>query len=271
VGGSSWFGGDVTTSSMVNARNAGLTAVAVVAVAAMAWLGYWQFGAYQQHQSDDASSLLERAPIPLDDALGPDAAFPSDSVSRPVVVRGRYLGNEQFYVRDLGGDGRYAVATPVLTESRAAIIVVRGSVASIPVAAPSGQVRLRGVLEPSQASAAPLDSARTTDGIQIARLVSAFDHDLYAGYVVATAADPPDQLAPVAPPRPDASFWAGLRNLIYALQWWAFAGFVVFMWWRMIHDPIGPIDAGGDRAGCLAEDSPTTVAATAKGAGDRPS
>ena len=225
-----------TSRSVVNARNAGLTAIAALLVVAMTGLGRWQFSAYDQHQSDDSSAVLDRAPVPLDDALGPDAPFPTESVSRPVIVAGRYLGDEQFYVRGLGGDGRFAVATPVLTSGGAAVIVVRGSASSVPTDAPSGGVRVEGVLEPSQGSAAPLDEARTTNGIQIARLVSSFDEDLYAGYVIKTASDPAHGLTPVAVPRPEASFWAGIRNLLYALQWWSFAAFVVFMWWRMTGD-----------------------------------
>lgn len=219
--------------SVVTARNVGLTAIAVVLAAAMVWLGRWQYGAYDDHQNADASAALDRAPVPLDTALGPDAPFPTASVSRPVVVSGRYLSSEQFYVRGMGDD-RFAVATPVLTASGAAIIVVRGSAPAAPTDAPAGRVRLEGVLEPSQDSAAPLDGARVTDGIQIPRLVSDFAEDLYAGYVIATESDPPDSLPPVAVPRPDPSFWAGIRNLLYAIQWWTFAAFVVFMWWRIV-------------------------------------
>jgi cytochrome oxidase assembly protein ShyY1 len=252
----------MSTTTIVNARNAALTAVAVVAVAAMAWLGRWQYGAYEQHQNDDATALLARAPIPLDEVLGPDSAFPPAAVSRPVTVVGRYLADEQFYVRGMGADGRFAVATPVLTASGAAIIVVRGSAPAVPAEAPTGPVRVEGVLEPSQGTSAPLDANRTTDAIQIARLVSAFSHDLYSGYVLATESVPPDPLTPIGPPVPDGSFWAGIRNLLYALQWWAFAGFAVFMWWRMIHDPIGVGDLGDERAS-------EAVAAT-KAPGDRP-
>jgi len=38
-------------------------------------------------------------------------------------------------------------------------------------------------------------------------------------------------------PTPDPSRWAGIRNLLYAFQWWLFAGFVAFMWWRVVGDP----------------------------------
>jgi surfeit locus 1 family protein len=221
--------------SVVTARSIALTVVAAALVAAMAWLGRWQYGAYEDHQNADASAALDRAPVPLDTALGPDAPFPAESVSRPVVVSGRYLPGEQFYVRGMGG-GRFAVATPVLTASGAAIIVVRGAAPAAPVDAPAGSVHVEGVLEPSQGSSSPLDAERVTDGIQIPRLVSDFDEDLYAGYVIATGSDPPDGLTPVPVPRPDASFWAGIRNLLYAIQWWTFAAFVVFMWWRIVRE-----------------------------------
>src|SRR3954452_24520401 len=202
----------------------------------MAWLGRWQYSAYSEHQNDDASASLDRSPIPLDEDLGPDQAFPPEAVSRPVIVTGTYAGDEQFYVRDMGSLGQFGVATPVVTASGAAIIVVRGASGAAPVSAPCCPVRVEGVLEPSQSLAAPLNGRRLTNGIQIARLVPDFDRDLYAGYVLATSSTPPDSLEPIAAPRPDASFWAGIRNLIYAFQWWLFAAFVVFMWWRIIRD-----------------------------------
>jgi len=58
--------------------------------------------------------------------------------------------------------------------------------------------------------------------------------DLYAGYVVRRDSRPPDPLSVVPPPLPEPSTWAGLRNLMYALQWWVFAAFVAFMWWRIV-------------------------------------
>ena len=36
-------------------RNLALTVIAAVLVAAMLWLGRWQFRAYDHHQSDDAA------------------------------------------------------------------------------------------------------------------------------------------------------------------------------------------------------------------------
>jgi len=35
-----------------------------------------------------------------------------------------------------------------------------------------------------------------------------------------------------------------LRNYAYALQWWAFVGFTVLMWFRIVHDRRRPVEDG---------------------------
>ena len=49
---------------------------------------------------------------------------------------------------------------------------------------------------------------------------------------------PTDGLAPVDTSVPAVPWTDGLRNLAYALQWWVFAAFAVFMWWRVCADLI---------------------------------
>lgn len=215
----------------------GLGIVALVLMVAMVVLGLWQLGVYDDQQHDDAESQLARPPVPLDQLLGPDDAFPGNGV-RPVNVTGRYVSDQQFEVR--GGatlDVSRAVVAPLETPTGSLILVVRGQgdprTAAPP---PSGQVTVTGVLEPSDTTGRGLAGDRTTDGIRIATLVQDFDRDLYAGYVVRSSSKPEDSLTPVQAPFPHPSRWAGIRNLLYAIQWWVFAGFVGFMWWRIVAD-----------------------------------
>jgi cytochrome oxidase assembly protein ShyY1 len=37
---------------------------------------------------------------------------------------------------------------------------------------------------------------------------------------------------------PSADATSGLRNLLYALQWWVFGAFAVFMWWRWLEEEV---------------------------------
>lgn len=217
--------------------------VALVLMTAMVVLGLWQLGVYDDRQHADSRSQLQRPPVPIGEVIGPDDAFPSDGVARPVTVTGHYLPSEQFEVvgsPTLGTDR--AVVTPLLVDGAgSAVLVVRGT-GSASAAPPTGTVRLTAVLEPSDATGSAVDSNRRTDGLRVAALVQSVKQDLYAGYAVLRSSQPADTLTPVEPPLPDASRWAGIRNLLYAFQWWVFAGFVAFMWWRIVQDE----DAGAD-------------------------
>lgn len=224
----------------------GLAVVAAILMAVMIVLGLWQLGVYDQHQHANAQAGLDRAPVPLDQVLSPDAAYPSGGVSRPVTVTGHYVAGEQIWVRGLAGaQGAYSAVTPLVTSAGSAVLVVRGSTGQTAAPVPSGAVTVTGVLEPPTARGSPLTADRVTSGINLAVLVDGFNQNLYGGYVLLRASAPPQSgaLTQVTPPLPSPSRWAGIRNLLYACQWWVFAGFVAFMWWRMAREmPAAPVE-----------------------------
>jgi surfeit locus 1 family protein len=221
----------------LTARTLALGVVALALMTVLGGLGWWQFTTYRQHQAAASASALHERPIPLDTVLGRDAPFPVAGVGKPVTASGRYDAAGQFYVRHLrGASAAYAVVTPLTTDTGSMILVVRGASATPSAPVPSGRVIVQGVLEPSQAVGAPLDQQRITNGIRIASVLATMKRDLYAGYVVLTTSTPADALPIVRPPDPQPSPWDGVRNLIYAIQWWIFAGFVGFMWWRIVSE-----------------------------------
>jgi surfeit locus 1 family protein len=221
----------------------GLTALAVVLVAAMTAMGVWQLNTYYQSQALDAAESARVRPVPLDRLLRPDQAFTAEADARRVVVEGEYAGPQLLV--DRGTDPAWVV-TPLVTHPGAAILVVRGLApaagpgAGVPPAPPPGPVRLVGSLQPSEARGN--DDSLTDNRVptlSTAQLIGDFQTDLYSGFVVLTDQRPPSDLPKATPPQPDASFTAGLRNLMYALQWWLFAGFVIFIWWRMLREESG--------------------------------
>lgn len=247
-------------SALPTLKVVALTLLAVLSVAAMTVMGFWQLDAYQQRQALDAAETAQADPVPLDRLLGPDQAFTQQAHARPVVVRGEYADRQFVVERDEGPD--WAVA-PLVTDTGSAILVVRGLVeepaaagaenSAVP-APPDGPVRVTGSLQPSEVRGTdpdPRDDRVPT--LSTAQLVDAVDTDLYSGFVVLTEQAPPETLPRAAPPTPDASFTAGLRNLMYAVQWWVFAGFGVFLWWRMVREETGQTraratDEAGDAA-----------------------
>lgn len=228
--------------------------LAVLALSATILLGMWQLNVWQSHRADKAAEVIKLAPVPLDDVLGPDAAFPDAGLSRPVVVSGVWQPAQTVFVsgRTRGSTPGYWVVTPVTMATGSEIPVVRGFVVrpGQAPASPSGRTSLVGLLQPAQETGI-IDTDPTDDilpELSTTDLLSRTKGDLYGGYVVATDRTPPagQVLNPGTSGMdtasvdnlPDAGSFTGLRNLLYALQWWVFGGFVIFVWWRWLTDDV---------------------------------
>ena len=79
---------------------------------------------------------------------------------------------------------------------------------------------------------------RVIGTLRIPALINTLPYDLYSGFVISTSASTADGLTLAKPPLPGVGWTIGLRNLAYALQWWVFAAFALFMWWRMGTDAV---------------------------------
>ncbi len=223
-------------------RLLGLHLLLIVVLAGTGLAGWWQLDAWRAEQRNDAAERIDREPVPLADVLGPDDPLANEDDGVPVEVRGTYAPTgQQFLVsgRTDGDQEGYWVLSPLEitgTDPVSALLVVRGWVASdadLPPV-PSGPVRETGVLEAGEEGSADVGADRVIEAVRIPSLVNEVDTDLYGAYLVSTS--PQDGLEPVAPPTPDPGWAAGLRNLAYALQWWCFGGFAIFLWWRMVAD-----------------------------------
>lgn len=243
----------------------GLHLLLVASVVFTVLMGLWQLGVYDSQQADAASQEQSAKPVRLDEVLGPDQAFPGDALDRPVTVRGSYApSGKQFWVSGRTHDGRvgYWLVAPFLVDGTSsgsgagqqALLVVRGwspDHGDLP-ATPGGAVELNAVLEPGEERSGELGADRTTSTIRIPMLVNELPYNLYSGYAILTRSSPAGDadLARVEPPSADPSWTVGWRNLAYAVQWWVFGGFAVFMWWRMGSEMVANgrrrHDGGGD-------------------------
>jgi surfeit locus 1 family protein len=228
------------------------------AVALAGWLGLWQLHAWQAHRAAAAVDVTELTPIELRDALGPDDPFPGKLAGQPVVVEGEWVPEATLFVsgRERGDRDGFWVVTPVtVAGTESAMLVVRGwapAVAEAP-APPTGGAEFVGWLQPPEGSG-EVDDDPTDDVLPQLRIADAIQHldqDVYGAYVVVAdqvvAGDWPvgeratnDGTAGLIPAtldqRPTSSRFTALRNLLYALQWWLFGGFAVFVWGRYLLD-----------------------------------
>lgn len=219
-------------------RMLGLHLLAIALVVFMTLMGLWQMGAYGERQELSAAQTTNADPVPLDRLLRPDQAFTAEAHARPVIVEGEYADEQVLVSR---GARQPWLVTPLVTDTGSSILVVRGLAdpgrQRAGPAPPPGRVRVVGSLQPSQARGVDADLGDDrVPSLSTAQLVGDLGSDLYSGYVVLTDQTPTSSLAKATPPRPDSSFTAGLRNLMYALQWWLFGGFVIFVWWRVVRD-----------------------------------
>lgn len=240
-----------------------LHALAAVATLAAVLLGLWQYGAWLDGREVQATSRVDARPVPLASVMSADEAFPGDAVGQPVDLSGRWLPESTLYVtdRELRGRRGVWVVTPVALcppddaarcATAPAMLVVRGWVPSVrdAPAAPTGAVEVTGWLQPGEGSGAsdpdPLDDV--IPQLRVADAIQHVDQDLYGGYVIAErmvpAASTEDStgLAAVSPAAtPEASAFTSVRNLLYALEWWVFGGFAVYVWGRWCRDEVSRV------------------------------
>jgi cytochrome oxidase assembly protein ShyY1 len=183
--------------------------------------------------------------VALTELWGPDEPFDERLDHRPVRVEGRFAPTtEQVWVTGREQDGRSGawLVAPVRVEgTNASLLVVRGWSPEItaPAPAPDGRQAFDAVLQAGEGSGEPFDAGRRSIGtLSIPALTNVIRGDLYSGYAIATSASVVDGLRSVEPPNPDVSWTVGLRNLAYAVQWWVFGAFALFMWWRMASEDV---------------------------------
>lgn len=233
-------------------------ALAVFVVVVTVLLGWWQWSVSEGHKADKSASLAHVAPVPLSTVMGHNDAFPGGETGRPAVLEGTWVPSGTVFVS--GHQGGYWVATPLAVGPGAdapAMYVVRGWVASPAQApaAPTGAAKVVGWLQPPE-NGGLSDTDSRDDVLPELAISDAMNHvqqDLYSGYAVVAhgpwpAADTPVNdgstglRAAQVNAMPEASFTTGLRNLLYALEWWVFALFAVYVWWRYVREVTSPAE-----------------------------
>lgn len=227
----------------------------VAATVIAVWLGLWQLDAWEAQREQEARDLTSLSPAPIDEVIDGDDPFPAAAVGRPVALAGEWLSGSTFYVADRTHDGQDGlwVVTPVAVceaaedcSTASALLVVRGW-APDPARAPTppeGRVDLSGWLQPPEGSGVQ-DQDPTDDvlpEIRIADAIQRVDQDLYGAYLIADEVDPATaarglaEVTPASLPEPEAG--TGLRNFLYGIQWFLFAVFALFIWWRWARDEL---------------------------------
>ncbi|MER6688826.1 SURF1 family protein [Streptomyces minutiscleroticus] len=269
----------------------GINVFVLLAIPFCVFMGSWQLGRFEDRMQDHRSvseqaESAEREPArPLAELLPVDRS----TSGRQATATGRY--GEQLLVPDRTLDGRrgFYVLTMLRVEGGRALPVVRGwlpgdaDAAKAP-AAPSGEVTVTGALQASESpgadgvTAAGGFPAGQTGVISAASLVNIVPYDVYDAWVTLADADSGMTAVPAKAPQNTGLDLKAFQNLGYTGEWFVFAGFVVFMWFRLLRREVefardaelGLVETGPDGSstdGDGADRSPGAASTTADGPG----
>lgn len=232
----------------------GINVFVLLAIPFCVFMGSWQLGRFEARVQDHrtAGELAEKAeheaPRPLTELLPVDKA----TSGRQVTVSGRY--GKQLLVpgRELDDKQGYYVLTLLHTDGGKALPVVRGWLpgdadrAEAP-AAPTGEVTVTGALQASEVpgengvpAQGGLPSGQTA-AISAATLVNLVPYDVYDAWITLNKADSGMKPVPAAAPSDTGLDLKAFQNLGYTGEWFVFAGFVVFMWFRLLRREVESI------------------------------
>ncbi|MEU6365349.1 SURF1 family protein [Streptomyces sp. NPDC046931] len=225
----------------------GINVFVLLAIPFCVFMGSWQLSRFesrmheQQAVSEQATADRKEAARPLGELLPVD----KNTSGKRATATGRY--GKQLLVPDRELDGRrgFYVLTMLRTDGGKALPVVRGWLpgdadpAKAP-AAPAGDVTVTGALQASESPGAgaaggggglPSDQ---TAAISSASLVNLVPYRVYDAWVTLDKADSGMKAVPATAPQGSGLDLKAFQNLGYTGEWFVFAGFTVFMWFRLL-------------------------------------
>lgn len=228
-----------------------LGALAVAAVFAL--LGQWQLQSAMK--SGEVEERTTEVVQPLTEVANPADPIRQTATGQMVSVDGHYVGGDEQIIagRLNGGIAGYWVVSHFAVDLPDApgIPIARGwaadresaqAVADELAARNSAieTVTIEGRLLPSEGPEVPAEGTdphemRTVAVSALINLWADFDNQsVYTAYIV--SAEPPSGLTQIDSPEPEPEVELNWLNIFYAVEWAVFAGFAVFLWYRLVRD-----------------------------------
>lgn len=223
---------------------------ALVVATGFVLLSQWQFNR-SQTDAPPPVTTTERA-VPLTSHLKPATDLMARDADQMVTATGTFLPGKQVLVKNRIEDGQtgyWVVAAFEVADAprHNTIPVVRGWQPddATPAGAPAGVLEITGRLLPTEAPISQDAGQSAYASLSVAELINVWDVPSYSGFVVAgavTAADGADRSAAATGltqvdvgPQPQERQINWL-NIFYGIEWVVFAGFAVFLWYRLVAD-----------------------------------
>ncbi|MFQ4150054.1 SURF1 family protein [Arthrobacter sp. LAPM80] len=233
-------------------------ALAVCAVLVL--LSQWQFS--RSLQRDVAPPSVTEKVQPLLETIEPGKPMLGDTEGQLVTASGHFDATKQVLVPSRLQDGKvgYWVVTAFVVDGAvppAGVAATREVVIPVargwaptpdnPPAAPVGTVKIDGRLLNSEGPELKKDlPAGQVDAVSSAELTNIWSVTTYSAFVISYsetldghavgASTQAGALVPITVTATDQNSKVNWLNIFYSIEWAVFAGFAVFLWWRLVAD-----------------------------------
>lgn len=219
----------------------GALVLSLAIAAAFAALGQWQLD--RSVQNATVPEIATETPVPLESIARPQAPMTDPAIGQRVTASGAVVPGDFSVLsprENDGVEGAWLVAH-VVTDGGVSLAVGLGW-APDAAAARAAEARVPETLQVA-GRYLPSESPELNDVekgerrvLAIAELLNLWAEPgpVYAGYVV--LAEPTPGLEAIHQPPPFRDTSLNWLNLFYAVEWVIFAGFAVFLWYRLVRD-----------------------------------
>jgi cytochrome oxidase assembly protein ShyY1 len=237
-----------------------MTLILVMALAAVfVLLSQWQFSS--SRQAAPATPPTTETVRPLTDVLAPGSPLTAAAADQMVSADGTFLPGTRLLVPERLQDGReglwlisaFAVegapAPGTGSDEKAPVVIpvvhgwVPDAAAAESVPELTGAASLTGRLLPSEGPEAADPVPGQVTALATAELTNVWDRPSYSAFVVSStvavdgvplpAGEPLEPVTVAPQPQDRPVNWL---NIFYAVEWFVFAGFAFFLWWRLVAD-----------------------------------
>lgn len=228
--------------------------------AGFAALGQWQLSrSVDNAQVEDAPDT--EVAVPLDSIATPQSAVTPTQFGRLVTITGEFVDDDFTVLTDRNngptGEGSWLVGH-VVTDDGVTLAVALGwapdaDTALAAVRAPASADGMTGRYLPSEVPSDSDFEAGERSALSVAELINIWPDAVpaYGGYLVAD--EPWEGLDAIYSPAPSREVSLNLLNVFYAIEWVIFAGFAIYLWYRLVRDVVEREQAESDGTGASVE------------------
>ena len=225
----------------------GALVLALAIAGGFAALGQWQLS--RSFESGAAPVEQTENVVALDAVSTPQQPVPALATGQLVAADATFVAGDYVVLSDRFNDVNAApgfwVVGHAITPDGASLAVALGwaasaddaerAVARLEQSAPDGEITGRYL--PSESPQESDFEAGQRSALAVSELVNLWAQKpagAYGGYLVSDAAA--SGLVKIDSPRPLSEVSLNLLNVFYAIEWVVFAGFAIFLWYRLVRD-----------------------------------